>query len=138
MISRSRHSTKDSHPHSRGDGRRCSCHHIKPPALAEVAGGAALLVNPESVEEIGEAMCSLAGDERLRSELSAKGQERRQGNGRGRKRCANLGCVSGNTVESARFFVDRNFQRAQELWSWVVNLICRCLKRAGPCGVFFS
>jgi glycosyltransferase involved in cell wall biosynthesis len=42
-------------------------------ALEEVAGGAALLVNPESVEELAEALHRLAIDEQLREELKQKG-----------------------------------------------------------------
>ena len=45
-------------------------------ALAEVAGGAALLVNPESVEELVHALGRLAGDERLRGDLVEKGRAR--------------------------------------------------------------
>jgi len=42
-------------------------------APAEVAGDAALLVNPESVEEIAEALRRVAGDEILRKDLVQKG-----------------------------------------------------------------
>ncbi|MDP9169149.1 MAG: glycosyltransferase family 4 protein, partial [Acidobacteriota bacterium] len=42
-------------------------------ALAEIAGPAALLVNPESVEELGEALRKMIVDEQLREELKEKG-----------------------------------------------------------------
>jgi glycosyltransferase involved in cell wall biosynthesis len=42
-------------------------------ALAEVAGSAALLVNPESVEELAEALRKMTGDEQLREDLKRKG-----------------------------------------------------------------
>ena len=45
-------------------------------ALAEVAGDAALLVDPENVEEIAEALRRLAADEGLRDELARKGRAR--------------------------------------------------------------
>src|SRR4029077_4335299 len=41
-------------------------------ALAEVAGGAALLVNPESVEELAEALRKMMADEALREDLRQK------------------------------------------------------------------
>jgi glycosyltransferase involved in cell wall biosynthesis len=44
--------------------------------LAEVAGDAALLVNPESVEELAEALGKLISDEQLREELKQKGLAR--------------------------------------------------------------
>lgn len=46
-------------------------------SMPEVAGDAALLVNPHSVDEICAAMTRMAGDEDLRQELIAKGRERR-------------------------------------------------------------
>lgn len=45
-------------------------------ALAESAGDAALLVNPESIEELAEAMRRLATDNALREELIRKGAAR--------------------------------------------------------------
>jgi glycosyltransferase involved in cell wall biosynthesis len=45
-------------------------------ALPEVAGGAALLVDPESVEEIAEGLRSLARNEELRQDLAARGTAR--------------------------------------------------------------
>jgi glycosyltransferase involved in cell wall biosynthesis len=42
-------------------------------ALAEVAGDAAVLVNPESVEELADALKGLAGNQMLREELMRKG-----------------------------------------------------------------
>jgi glycosyltransferase involved in cell wall biosynthesis len=42
-------------------------------ALAEVAGTAALLVNPESVEELAEALVKMVADEQLREDLKQKG-----------------------------------------------------------------
>ena len=45
-------------------------------ALAEVAGDAALLVDPKSPQEIAAAMGRIAGDADLRKELIAKGLER--------------------------------------------------------------
>lgn len=45
-------------------------------ALPEVAGDAALLVDPTDVEAIAEALRKLAADERLRNELADKGLER--------------------------------------------------------------
>ena len=47
-------------------------------SMPEVAGDAALLVNPHSVDEICAAMTRLAEDEALRQELIAKGREQRQ------------------------------------------------------------
>jgi glycosyltransferase involved in cell wall biosynthesis len=41
--------------------------------MPEVAGDAALLVNPDDVSSISNAMSMLARDAELRSELSAKG-----------------------------------------------------------------
>jgi glycosyltransferase involved in cell wall biosynthesis len=46
--------------------------------LAEIAGDAALLVNPHQVEEIGDAMVKVASSEKLRDELIAKGRVQRQ------------------------------------------------------------
>ncbi len=46
------------------------------PALVEVAGGAALLVDPRSPNSIGAAMERLLADDSLRSDLSARGRER--------------------------------------------------------------
>ena len=45
-------------------------------ALPEVAAGAAILINPESTEEIAAAMNRLASDDRLREDLKAKGLAR--------------------------------------------------------------
>jgi glycosyltransferase involved in cell wall biosynthesis len=45
-------------------------------ALAEVAGGAALLVNPESVEELAEALSKMIADEQLREDLKQMGLAR--------------------------------------------------------------
>lgn len=45
-------------------------------ALPEVAGDAALLVNPESPDELGEAVTRILQDEPLRRSLQAKGKER--------------------------------------------------------------
>jgi glycosyltransferase involved in cell wall biosynthesis len=45
-------------------------------ALEEVAGGAALLVNPESEVELAEALNRMAIDEQLREELKQKGLAR--------------------------------------------------------------
>jgi glycosyltransferase involved in cell wall biosynthesis len=47
-------------------------------ALTEVAAGAAILIDPESTEEITAAMNRLASDERLREDLKAKGLTRAQ------------------------------------------------------------
>ena len=44
-------------------------------SLPEVAGDAALLVDPEDVDEIAQAMLRLSRDEELRAELVAKGHE---------------------------------------------------------------
>jgi len=45
-------------------------------SMPEVAGGAALLVDPRSTNEISDAMLRLAGDEQLRQQLCAKGLQR--------------------------------------------------------------
>jgi glycosyltransferase involved in cell wall biosynthesis len=45
-------------------------------ALPEVAGDAALLVDPQDPDELGEEMLRLASDENLRQELSRRGRER--------------------------------------------------------------
>jgi glycosyltransferase involved in cell wall biosynthesis len=45
-------------------------------ALPEVAGDAALLVDPENVEELGDALLRLSGDEQLRAELAIRGRQR--------------------------------------------------------------
>jgi glycosyltransferase involved in cell wall biosynthesis len=45
-------------------------------AIPEVAGDAALLVDPEDVEELGVALNRLAADEALRQDLARKGRER--------------------------------------------------------------
>jgi glycosyltransferase involved in cell wall biosynthesis len=45
-------------------------------ALPEVAGEAALLVDPEDVEALGAALLRLASDEALREELTRRGRER--------------------------------------------------------------
>ena len=47
-------------------------------SMPEVAGDAALLVDPTSVEQIADAMTCLATDENLRQELIAKGREQRK------------------------------------------------------------
>ena len=47
-------------------------------SMPDVAGDAALLVNPHSVDDICAAMTRLAEDEALRQELIAKGREQRQ------------------------------------------------------------
>jgi len=47
-------------------------------ALAEVAGDAALLVNPEDTGALAEALRQLAGDAELRSELARRGRARVQ------------------------------------------------------------
>ena len=44
-------------------------------ALPEIAGDAALLVDPEDVDDIAKAMLRLSQDENLRQELIAKGYE---------------------------------------------------------------
>lgn len=46
------------------------------PALAEVAGGAAMLVDPCDAEAIGDALCAIDGDAALRARLSASGTGR--------------------------------------------------------------
>ena len=45
-------------------------------AIPEVAGDAALLVDPEDIEELGAALNHLAGDEALRQDLARRGRER--------------------------------------------------------------
>jgi glycosyltransferase involved in cell wall biosynthesis len=45
-------------------------------AIPEVAGEAALLVNPEDTEQLGEALRRLATDEALRAHLSTQGRQR--------------------------------------------------------------
>jgi glycosyltransferase involved in cell wall biosynthesis len=45
-------------------------------SLPEVAGAAALLVNPESVDEISTAMMRLVGDPELAKSLSTLGRDR--------------------------------------------------------------
>jgi glycosyltransferase involved in cell wall biosynthesis len=45
-------------------------------AIPEVAGDAALLVDPEDIEELGAALNRLAGDEALRQDLVRRGRER--------------------------------------------------------------
>ena len=45
-------------------------------ALPEVAGDAALLVDPENVEELAEALLRLASDDVLREQLVSRGKER--------------------------------------------------------------
>jgi glycosyltransferase involved in cell wall biosynthesis len=47
-------------------------------SMPEVAADAALLVNPESIEEIAEAMTRLASDAHLRADLIEKGRRRRE------------------------------------------------------------
>jgi glycosyltransferase involved in cell wall biosynthesis len=46
------------------------------PALREIGGGAALLLDPHSVEDMAQALERIAGDEALRRELRARGLER--------------------------------------------------------------
>ena len=46
-------------------------------SMPEVAGDAALLVDPRSVEELTEALCRMATDTELRADLIKKGRERR-------------------------------------------------------------
>jgi glycosyltransferase involved in cell wall biosynthesis len=46
-------------------------------SMPEVATDAALLVNPESIEEIAEAMTRLANEANLRADLIEKGRKRR-------------------------------------------------------------
>ena len=48
-------------------------------ALAEVAGGAALLIDPEETDQLCEALRRLADDERLRTKLASLGRLRAQG-----------------------------------------------------------
>jgi glycosyltransferase involved in cell wall biosynthesis len=48
-------------------------------ALPEVAGDAALLVDPVDTQEIGDALLLLAGDEARRSDLARRGLERARG-----------------------------------------------------------
>jgi glycosyltransferase involved in cell wall biosynthesis len=45
-------------------------------ALPEVAGDAAILVDPESTEELAQALRDLTQNERARAELSLRGVER--------------------------------------------------------------
>jgi glycosyltransferase involved in cell wall biosynthesis len=45
-------------------------------AMAEVAGDAAVLVNPESAEELAEALQGMIADEQLRERLKQKGLAR--------------------------------------------------------------
>jgi glycosyltransferase involved in cell wall biosynthesis len=45
-------------------------------AIPEVAGDAALLVDPENVEELGEALCRLATDRTLREDFARRGRGR--------------------------------------------------------------
>jgi len=45
-------------------------------ALPEVAGDAALLVNPEDTDELGRALAEVTGSEDLRRELARRGLER--------------------------------------------------------------
>ena len=66
-------------------------------AMPEVAGGAALLVNPESVEEMTEALSRLLTDEDLKSDLLAKG-----------------------LIRSAEFSWERNGQEYMALYKEVV------------------
>ena len=47
-------------------------------SMPEVAGDAALLVDPLSVEQIADAMCRLAEDDVLRNQLIEKGRLQRQ------------------------------------------------------------
>jgi glycosyltransferase involved in cell wall biosynthesis len=47
-------------------------------ALSEIAGNAALMVNPHKVEEIAEAMGQMAANEKVREDLIAKGRVQRQ------------------------------------------------------------
>jgi glycosyltransferase involved in cell wall biosynthesis len=45
-------------------------------SMPEVAGDSALLFDPSDVEEMAQALCSLVGDARLRSELAERGKRR--------------------------------------------------------------
>lgn len=47
-------------------------------SMPEIAGRAALLVNPESVNDIAQAMIRIASDEHLRADLIKKGRQQRQ------------------------------------------------------------
>jgi glycosyltransferase involved in cell wall biosynthesis len=81
-------------------------------ALAEVAGDAALLVNPESLEELSEALRKMIVDDQLREDLKQKGLGRSAG-------FTCLESVPGVDVKALLgFFVDPvhgDFQSAQEL-----------------------
>jgi glycosyltransferase involved in cell wall biosynthesis len=48
----------------------------KTTSLPEVAGDAAVLVNPEDVEELAEAMMRVLSDDSLQSQLRSRGLER--------------------------------------------------------------
>ena len=43
-------------------------------ALPEIAGGAALLIDPENTDELAQTLCKLAASQELRNELAAKGR----------------------------------------------------------------
>ncbi|MDB5662056.1 MAG: hypothetical protein JWN59_394, partial [Sphingomonas bacterium] len=58
------------------DGARYARHLVRRGALAEVAGGAALLVNPLSIADIGAAMRRVAEDDALCARLDAAGRVR--------------------------------------------------------------
>jgi glycosyltransferase involved in cell wall biosynthesis len=45
-------------------------------SLPEIAGGAALLVDPYNVDSIAEGICRAVGDETLRADLVTRGLER--------------------------------------------------------------
>jgi glycosyltransferase involved in cell wall biosynthesis len=45
-------------------------------AMPEVAGNAGLLVDPENIEELGEALCRLVSDPSLRQDLARRGRDR--------------------------------------------------------------
>ena len=65
-------------------------------AMPEVAGDAALLVDPRNVTEIGEAMRRVAEDTTLAAELSERGKQRAGQFQLGKMRAGNLGGISGS------------------------------------------
>ena len=64
----------------------------------EIVGESGLLVNPYDEDDIAEAVARLAGDDRLRKELSLKGKE-----------------------NSRRFTGEASARRLLDVWSTVVN-----------------
>jgi glycosyltransferase involved in cell wall biosynthesis len=62
------------------EAMRCGCPVITSNigAMAEVAGDAAIIVNPYSVNDIADAICKLSDSDILRSDLIKKGLERQQ------------------------------------------------------------